>query len=76
MVGSIRPARRRSLNGNEGMWGMLFLLPTLVGFLMFTLVPVVMSLVYSFTEYDGVTAMKFIGLDNYAKLLGNREFRK
>ena len=55
---------------------MLFLLPTIIGFLMFTLVPVFMSLVYSFTEYDGVTAMKFIGLDNYTKLLGNREFRK
>ncbi|WP_102410489.1 ABC transporter permease subunit [Beduinella massiliensis] len=74
MVKPARLSRGRRALGGEGLWGAVFLLPTLVGFLVFTLIPVVMSLVYSFTKYDGVTAMKFIGLKNYTKLLGNKEF--
>lgn len=72
----VRLDRNRRLNRDEGKWGFFFLLPTLIGFLIFTLIPVIMSLIYSFHKYDGVTAMKFIGLKNYVKLFGNTEFRK
>lgn len=67
-------ARRKRLNGREGLWAMLFLLPTFIGFLVFTVAPVIMSLIYSFMKYDGVTVMKYIGLKNYTKLLTNKEF--
>lgn len=65
---------RKPIYRMDGFWAMLFLLPTIIGFVVFTIVPVVMSLIYSFTNYDGVTPYSFIGLKNYIKLFGNKEF--
>jgi multiple sugar transport system permease protein len=48
----------------------LFLLPNLLGFLLFTVGPTLWSLVISFTEWDILTPMKFVGLANFVKLLG------
>jgi multiple sugar transport system permease protein len=42
-----------------------FISPWLVGFLMFTIGPIIASIYLSFTNYDALTAPKFIGLDNY-----------
>lgn len=58
----------------DGLWAGFFLTPTLIGFLVFTLSPVVMSLFYSFTNYDGITPYRIVGLQNYTRLLSNREF--
>lgn len=66
--------RRKPLYRTEGFWGMCFLLPTIIGFLAFTVFPVFMSLLYSFTNFDGITPYEFVGLKNYAKLLTNKEF--
>lgn len=66
--------KRKPLGANEIFWGYLFLLPVIIGFLVFTIFPVVMSLYYSFTNYDGVTPPKFIGLQNYIDLFTNGDF--
>jgi len=50
--------------------GYLFLLPNLLGFLIFMAVPLGLSLYYSFTDYDLLTPPKFIGLKNYVQALG------
>lgn len=48
-----------------------FLLPNLVGFLAFTLGPVLASLILSFTVWDLLTwPPRFCGLDNFIALLG------
>jgi multiple sugar transport system permease protein len=49
--------------------GLLFIAPWLVGLLIFTLYPILASFYYSFTEYDIVSAPKFVGLANYQALL-------
>ncbi len=49
--------------------GLLFIAPWLVGLLVFTLYPILASFYYSFTEYDIVSAPKFVGLANYQALL-------
>lgn len=54
----------------EAVAGYLFLLPNLIGFFIFTLVPVALSLVLSFVNWDMLSAPKFIGLLNYTNLLG------
>jgi multiple sugar transport system permease protein len=54
----------------EAIEGYLFLLPNLLGFLVFMAVPLALSLYYSFTEYNLLTPPKFIGLQNYARALG------
>jgi multiple sugar transport system permease protein len=54
----------------EAVEGYLFLLPNLLGFLVFMAVPLALSLYYSFTEYDLLTPPKFVGLKNYIAALG------
>ncbi len=51
--------------------GLLFISPWIVGFLMFTAYPMFSSLYYSLTEYNLISEPKFVGLDNYKKLIFN-----
>lgn len=50
-------------------WGYFFIAPAIIGLLCFSLGPMLFSFGISFTEWDIVTPMKFVGFDNYAKLL-------
>lgn len=52
----------------------LFLLPNLVGFMLFTGLPIVASLGLSFTNWDLLSKPEFIGLDNYVQLFQDEEF--
>jgi multiple sugar transport system permease protein len=55
------PETRRNLRN-----GMLFISPWLAGLLIFTAYPMIMTVYYSFTDYDGLTfPPHWIGLDNY-----------
>jgi multiple sugar transport system permease protein len=54
----------------EALEGYLFLLPNLIGFLVFFAVPLLLSFYYSFTNYDLFTQEKIVGLDNYIKVIG------
>lgn len=47
----------------------LFLLPALLLFGGGVLLPIVQSLVLSFFSWDGISEMKFVGLENYSHLL-------
>ena len=44
--------------------GYVFLLPWLIGFIGLTLIPMGMSLYYSFTNYNLLSAPQFVGLTN------------
>ncbi|MBS6643405.1 MAG: sugar ABC transporter permease [Clostridiaceae bacterium] len=49
--------------------GYFFIMPWLIGFLAFTLVPFVMSFVLSFTDFNILSPdTEFVGMDNYIKL--------
>lgn len=56
--------------------GMAFLSPWLFGFLVFTLVPVVLSLYYSFCDYSLLQPPAFIGAANYKELIADPVFIK
>ncbi|HXF85955.1 MAG TPA: sugar ABC transporter permease [Anaerolineales bacterium] len=51
-------------------WGLAFLSPWIFGFLVFTLIPMVVSLIFSFTNYNPIHPgqTKFIGLTNWLRL--------
>ncbi len=49
--------------------GLAFVAPWLIGFLAWTLYPILASLYYSFTQYDVLNPPKWIGLTNYAELV-------
>ena len=54
----------------EAIAGYLFILPNFLGFAVFTLIPVMLSLVLSFVSWDMLSSAKFIGLHNFINLLG------
>ncbi|WP_409340632.1 carbohydrate ABC transporter permease [Paenibacillus sp. MBLB4367] len=58
----------------DGVAALIFLAPSAAGFILFYLIPFGMGIVYSFT--DSTIDGSFVGLDNYAALLGSRSFRK
>lgn len=61
----------------ESTAGIIFSLPFIIGFLMFMLIPMALSLYYSFCKYDIQNAPEFIGLDNYVRIFTkDKVFRK
>lgn len=46
----------------------LYLFPALAVYLLMVIVPVIWSLVYSFYDWNGIGAMKYIGFSNYVRL--------
>ncbi len=62
-VAPTRTARARSRRNLRS--ALLFLSPWIVGFLVFTLWPVLYSAYLSLTDYDVINDPEFIGLENY-----------
>ena len=56
--------------------GLAFLSPWILGFLVFTLLPIAMSLYYSFCDYSLLQKPVYCGLDNYVQLLHEPLFYK
>jgi multiple sugar transport system permease protein len=52
----------------SNLWGYLFIGPFIIGFLAFTITPMLASLYFSFTEYGLFDAPKWIGFENYIKM--------
>lgn len=52
----------------------LFILPNMVLFLVFMIIPLLMSFYYSFTRWNGLGSPVFIGLKNYTKLFTDSIF--
>ena len=71
-----RPSSRLApLARREARWGLLFLSPWIIGFLAFTLIPMIVSLVFTFTNVnlDQQTPLEFVGLKNYAQLFADKQ---
>lgn len=57
--------------------GILFILPGLMGFFVFILIPVIISVILSFCKWDflqGLSAIQFYGFGNYKKLFTDSWF--
>ena len=54
--------------------GLFFVLPALVGTFIFIIIPIFCSFALSFTEWDLLNEIKFVGLDNYKSVLSEKEF--
>ncbi len=54
----------------------IFISPNLLIFTIFIAIPAVFGLLYSFTNWSGAGAIKFIGFQNYTKLFSDRRFWK
>lgn len=65
-LGASRLSGARAERRREAVQGYLCVLPWLLGFLAFTLIPMAASLYLSFTRYRITRPPEFLGLDNYA----------
>jgi len=57
-------------------WAILFLAPSFIGFAVFTLIPVVASLAFSFVDWNLIHSPKYVGLANYREALNDPIFWK
>jgi multiple sugar transport system permease protein len=73
-LGELRRLKENGAGGvskirRENRVGYLFLLPWLVGLVAITIGPMIASLVLSFTKYNLLSPPRFVGLDNFARML-------
>lgn len=62
---------KRTKRKNYRYIGLLYILPWLIGLMIFQLYPFFMSFYYSFTNFNMVAPPRFIGLDNYREIFTN-----
>lgn len=65
---------RRNLFFRRNIYGVLFVAPAMLFFLIFNLYPMVNGLYLSLTDYTLLKPPKFVGFDNFINLLTNKEF--
>ena len=61
---------------NDNVVGYVFSAPFVIGFLGFTIIPMIVSMYYSMTDYNLVNKENWVGLANYAALLTDARFQK
>src|ERR1700681_4887951 len=70
---SVPASRLVFLRRLETRWGILFIMPWIIGFLLFSAFPMMASLYLSFTDYNLASkadvSPQWIGLANYSKML-------
>jgi multiple sugar transport system permease protein len=66
--------QRFGLAGREALWGLGFISPWILGFLLLTLGPMVATLIFTFTNINLIQnrPLRFVGLENYQHLLNDQ----
>lgn len=54
--------------------GLFFILPALIGTFIFIIIPIFCSFILSFTDWDLLNDITFVGLNNYKSILSEKEF--
>ena len=78
-VGTAGTQRRRrglSLARQEELIAYAFILPSFLGFLVFLVVPMLLSLGISFYDWELLTPPRFVGIKNFQTLLTDRVFKE
>lgn len=58
---------------NEALWGLFFVSPFIIGFIVFMLGPILFSFYGSFTNYNLTSKMDFIGFHNFKRMFTQDE---
>lgn len=64
----MRKSKLLSILNREMVAGYVFVLPFIIGFIIFTLIPILVSIGLSFTRYDILSLPRYIGLDNFVRM--------
>lgn len=66
---------RSAMESNEAKWGYIFLLPWLIGLIVFWIGPILASAYFSVMEYDVLSPPKWVGMENYVRAFtGDKQF--
>ncbi|GAB2485500.1 sugar ABC transporter permease [Luteococcus sediminum] len=68
------PGRRRVKRGGDEALAFAFILPALIGFLVFLAWPTVRGIYLSFTDFNLLTPPSFVGLANYERMVNDPIF--
>ena len=69
-----RPAWLKPWLKRETLAAWLFILPSMIGFIVFYALPAVRGVLISFTDWDLLTPANSVGLENYQKLITDSDF--
>ncbi|MFD2114536.1 carbohydrate ABC transporter permease [Paenibacillus yanchengensis] len=68
-----KPKRRMNkASRQKRMFLVIAIAPSLLGYILFTLYPNLLSVYYSLLEWDGLTDSKFVGLDNFIYMIQDK----
>lgn len=67
----MKKTRKNILCDSDERWFLIFLLPFLSMFFLFTVIPIISSVVLSFFNFDMIRKVEFAGMTNYIRLLLN-----
>ncbi len=67
----MKKIRKNILCDPDERWFLIFLLPFLSMFVLFTVIPIISSVVLSFFNFDMIKKVEFTGITNYIRLLLN-----
>ena len=71
---TIRQKKKKSKKQkNDALWGLFFVSPFIIGFVIFMLGPMLFSFYGSFTNYNLTSKMDFIGFDNFRRMFTQDE---
>jgi multiple sugar transport system permease protein len=70
-----RVVRRSRAQRREERAGLLFASPWLLGLVIFTLGPIVASVVISLTDWNLISSAQFVGLENYREMFESHDFQ-
>jgi multiple sugar transport system permease protein len=75
-VADRQPRRRLTMTRRQAIWCYIFIAPSVLGLLLFSLGPMIASLWLSFTSYDMLSSPVWVGAENYRTLFADPIFRK
>ena len=63
-----------TLKHHRGIINFMFLFPLLFAFLVTVIIPLVLGIGYSFTDWDGIQIRNVVGFDNYVRMFKEQQF--
>ncbi len=70
----VLPKAKKKKPNKEILWAYLFIAPTVLGLLVFYMIPAIASFALSFTKWNGISAAEYVGFENIITLLKDESF--
>jgi multiple sugar transport system permease protein len=71
-----KPRKMSAMSKHEALWGLIFVIPGVLGVLVFTAFPMLMTFAMSFASWNVATSPRFVGLSNFRELSGDLIVRR